>query len=137
MRGLRIIAALGLSAAVVVGPGCHDSQNKQEQASDDFNDLVVLQVHTADGTTNVFRDDDIVIGTYAKSGTTWTQQIVSQLIFNGEEGLNVGEMSPWIDMRVPPIDVKLAAVEAQRHRRFVKTHLPVDALVFSPKAKCP
>ena len=82
-----------------------------------------------------FRDDDIVIGTYAKSGTTWTQQIVSQLIFNGEEGLHVGEMSPWIDMRVPPIDVKLAAVEAQRHRRFVKTHLPVDALVFSPRAK--
>ncbi|MEK7793562.1 MAG: sulfotransferase domain-containing protein [Candidatus Hydrogenedentota bacterium] len=82
-----------------------------------------------------FRDDDIVIGTYAKAGTTWTQQIVSQLIFNGEEGLNVGDMSPWIDMRVPPKEEKLAAVEAQRHRRFVKTHLPVDALVFSPKAK--
>ncbi len=82
-----------------------------------------------------FRDDDIVIGTYAKSGTTWTQQIVSQLIFNGEEGKNVGEISPWIDMRVPPKEMKLAAVEAQTHRRFVKTHLPVDALVFSPKAK--
>lgn len=82
-----------------------------------------------------FRDDDIVIGTYAKAGTTWTQQIVSQLIFNGEEGLNVGDMSPWIDMRIPPKEEKLAAVEAQRHRRFVKTHLPVDALVFSPKAK--
>ncbi len=82
-----------------------------------------------------FRDGDIVIGTYAKAGTTWTQQIVSQLIFNGQEGLNVGEMSPWIDMRVPPKEEKLAAVEAQRHRRFLKTHLPVDALVFSPKAK--
>jgi aryl sulfotransferase len=31
--------------------------------------------------------------------------------------------------------VKLPAVEAQSHRRFVKTCLPVDALVFSPKAK--
>jgi aryl sulfotransferase len=82
-----------------------------------------------------FRDDDIVIGTYAKSGTTWTQQIVSQLIFDGEEGLNVGEMSPWVDMRVPPMDVKLPALEAQTHRRFVKTHLPVDALLFSPKVK--
>ena len=28
-----------------------------------------------------------------------------------------------------------AAVEAQTHRRFIKTHLPVDALVFSQKAK--
>ncbi len=82
-----------------------------------------------------FRDDDIVIGTYAKSGTTWVQQIVSQLIFNGQEGLEVAEMSPWLDLRVPPKEVKLPEVEAQQHRRFIKTHLPVDALTFSPKAK--
>ena len=82
-----------------------------------------------------FRDDDIVIATYAKSGTTWTQQIVSQLLFNGAEGLEVAEMSPWLDLRVPPKEVKLPAVEAQTHRRFLKTHLPVDALVLSPKAK--
>ena len=82
-----------------------------------------------------FRHDDIVIATYGKSGTTWMQQIVAQLIFNGQEGLDVGEMSPWMDLRVPPAPVKLAAVEAQTHRRFLKTHLPVDALVFSPQAK--
>ncbi|WP_119272162.1 sulfotransferase domain-containing protein [Taklimakanibacter deserti] len=82
-----------------------------------------------------FRDDDIVIATYAKSGTTWVQQIVSQLIFGGTEGLKVAEMSPWLDLRVPPKAEKLKAVEAQTHRRFVKTHLPVDALVFSPRAK--
>lgn len=82
-----------------------------------------------------FRDDDIVIGTYAKSGTTWTQQIVSQLVFGGAEGIKVSDLSPWIDLRIPPREVKLPAVEAQTHRRFLKTHLPVDALVFSPKAK--
>jgi aryl sulfotransferase len=82
-----------------------------------------------------FRDDDVVIGTYAKSGTTWTQQIVSQLIFQGAEELEVAEMSPWLDLRVPPKHVKLPAVEAQTHRRFIKTHLPVDALVYSPRAK--
>jgi aryl sulfotransferase len=82
-----------------------------------------------------FRDDDIVIGTYAKSGTTWTQQIVGQLLFNGAEDVSVAELSPWLDLRVPPKEVKLAAVEAQTHRRFVKTHLPVDALVMSPQAK--
>jgi aryl sulfotransferase len=82
-----------------------------------------------------FRDDDIVIATYAKSGTTWTQQIVGQLIFNGAEDVPVNELSPWLDLRVPPKPVKLAAVEAQTTRRFLKTHLPVDALVFSDKAK--
>ena len=44
-------------------------------------------------------------------------------------------MSPWLDLRVPPKAVKLPLVEAQTHRRFLKTHLPVDALRFSPKAK--
>jgi aryl sulfotransferase len=97
-----------------------------------------LQNHHFDSTIwndFAFRDDDIVIATYAKSGTTWVQQIVSQLLFNGETGLEVAEMSPWLDLRVPPKHVKLPAVEAQTHRRFLKTHLPVDALVFSPKAK--
>jgi aryl sulfotransferase len=82
-----------------------------------------------------FRDDDIIIASYAKAGTTWMQQIVAQFIFNGEtEGMAVGEISPWVDFRLPPPEYRLD-LEAQEHRRFVKTHLPVDALVFSPKAK--
>ena len=82
-----------------------------------------------------FRDDDIVIATYGKSGTTWMQQMVAQMLSGGDPTLQVSEMSPWLDLRVPPKEVKLPAVEAQTHRRFIKTHLPVDALVFSPKAK--
>lgn len=82
-----------------------------------------------------FRDDDIFIATYAKSGTTWVQQIVGQLLFDGDGEIPVAEMSPWVDLRVPPKAVKLPVIEAQTHRRFLKTHLPVDALVFSPKAK--
>ncbi len=82
-----------------------------------------------------FRDDDIIIATYAKSGTTWTQQIVAQMLFNGDPELAVAELSPWLDLRVPPKEVKLPMVEAQDHRRIIKTHLPVDALVYDPKAK--
>src|SRR5262245_26259111 len=44
-------------------------------------------------------------------------------------------MSPLLYHRVPPKEIKLPLVEAQTHRRFIKTHLPVDALRFSPKAK--
>ncbi len=36
-----------------------------------------------------FRDDDIIIATYAKAGTTWLQQIVSQLIFKGKEWVGI------------------------------------------------
>jgi aryl sulfotransferase len=82
-----------------------------------------------------FRDDDIVIATYAKSGTTWMQQIVAQLMFDGDPDVAVAEMSPWVDLRVPPKEVKLPLLEAQTHRRFMKTHLPVDATRFCPKAK--
>jgi aryl sulfotransferase len=82
-----------------------------------------------------FREGDIVIGTWSKSGTTWTQQIVSQLIFKGEEGIPVGDIAPWVDMRVIPLDDVTRLVESQTHRRFLKTHLPADALRFSSKAK--
>lgn len=82
-----------------------------------------------------FRDDDIIIATYAKAGTTWMQQIIAQLLFDGDSSLEVAQMSPWMDLRLPPKEVKLPMVEAQTHRRFLKTHLPVDALKFSSKAK--
>lgn len=81
-----------------------------------------------------FREGDVIISTWAKSGTTWMQQIVGQLIFGGAEGLNVAELSPWLDLRVMPKEV-VEGVKQQKHRRFVKTHLPADAMVISPRAK--
>jgi aryl sulfotransferase len=82
-----------------------------------------------------FRDDDIVIATWGKCGTTWMQQILSQLIFRGREDVHAHELSPWLDMRIMPWPETLHKLEAQTHRRFIKTHLPVDALEMSPKAK--
>src|SRR5204862_6945854 len=48
-----------------------------------------------------FRDDDIIVATYAKSGTTWTQQIVGQLIYKGADQVPVSQLSPWLDLRLP------------------------------------
>jgi tryptophanase len=31
-----------------------------------------------------FRNDDIVIATYAKSGTTWMLKIIAQMLFGGD-----------------------------------------------------
>jgi aryl sulfotransferase len=81
------------------------------------------------------REDDIVIATWGKTGTTWTQQIISQLVLGPDAGFVGDGASPWVDMRVVPFEPMLAQIEAQTHRRFLKTHLPLDALVFSPKAK--
>ena len=48
-----------------------------------------------------FRDDDIVITTSGKTGTTWTQGIVANLIFLGRDlPAPPFEMSPWLDMRM-------------------------------------
>jgi aryl sulfotransferase len=82
-----------------------------------------------------FRDGDIVISTYAKSGTTWMQQMIGQMLFGPDPELAVAELSPWLDLRVPPKAEKLPLVEAQTRRHFLKTHLPVDALVYSPQAR--
>jgi aryl sulfotransferase len=63
------------------------------------------------------------------------QQMIAQMLMGPDPELAVAELSPWLDLRVPPEEIKLPVVEAQTNRRFIKTHLPVDALVFSPKAK--
>lgn len=82
-----------------------------------------------------FRDDDIFVVSYSKSGSTWVQQIVAQLIWNGTEGIVLSDVSPWIDCRFPSKEERLEIIGSQTHRRFLKSHLPVDLLVISPKAK--
>lgn len=84
-----------------------------------------------------FRDDDVVVATWSKTGTTLMQQVVTQLIFAGRPGLTSGEtgISPWLEMALLPLPAVLEQLEAQTHRRCVKTHLPLDALVYSPGAR--
>lgn len=81
------------------------------------------------------RDGDIVVATWAKSGTTWTQQIICQLIFDGAENIPAADVAPWVDLRFLPLEEMIAELEGQSGRRLLKTHLPRDALIFSPKVK--
>lgn len=81
------------------------------------------------------RDGDVVVATWSKSGTTWTQQIIGQLIHGGRADVCAHDIAPWLEMRVMPWPQTREALEAQTHRRVIKTHLPVDALGIDPKAR--
>lgn len=81
------------------------------------------------------RKDDIVIATSYKSGTTWVQSIVINLILPNEEDINIKDISPWLDMRILPLEETLSKLEKQKHRRVIKTHLPLNGLRFFKNVK--
>lgn len=79
------------------------------------------------------RAGDIVISTPPKAGTTWTQVLVAMLVFAGPDLPDrLSTISPWIDQTIHPIDEVTARLDAQRHRRFVKTHTPLDGIPWHP-----
>jgi len=76
-----------------------------------------------------FRDGDIVISAPSKSGTTWTQMICALLVFQDPNlPAPLTTLSPWLDMRVRSADEVHARLAKQTHRRFIKTHTPLDGL---------
>jgi aryl sulfotransferase len=82
-----------------------------------------------------FRQGDIVISTRSKSGTTWLQMICALLIFQTPEPpAPLPELSPWLDLLVTPKDEVYARLAAQRHRRFIKTHTPLDGIPMDERA---
>ncbi len=82
-----------------------------------------------------FRDGDIVISTRSKSGTTWMQMICALLVFQDPDlPAPLSSLSPWIDHEITPIDEVVRRLEAQRHRRFVKTHTPLDGVPIDARA---
>jgi aryl sulfotransferase len=81
------------------------------------------------------RPDDVVIATSYKAGTTWTLSIVALLVFQGVLPAPLSEISPWLDMRIFPLELILNGLAAQTHRRFIKTHLPLDGLPWDPERK--
>nr|MDT0661427.1 sulfotransferase domain-containing protein [Micromonospora sp. DSM 115978] len=82
-----------------------------------------------------FRAGDIVISTRSKSGTTWMQMICALLILRTPDlPAPLTELSPWLDWLLLPRDQVFARLEAQSHRRFIKTHTPLDGLPLDPRA---
>jgi aryl sulfotransferase len=81
-----------------------------------------------------FRPGDIVISAPAKCGTTWMQMICALLIFcDASLPSPLTELSPWLEIQTDSIANVLAALAAQRHRRFIKSHTPLDGLPFDDR----
>jgi len=76
-----------------------------------------------------FRPDDVVISTPSKCGTTWMQTIVGMLLVDRVElGSPISTISPWLDMLTRSDDEVFGLLDAQTHRRFIKTHTPLDGV---------
>jgi aryl sulfotransferase len=99
----------------------------------------IYQCHHFDSTRWDYyepRADDIIIGTSYKAGTTWTQAIIAHLLFpDGNFPASPATMSPWLDMRIIPLELVLNDLKAQTHRRYIKTHLPFDGMRYEENIK--
>jgi len=80
------------------------------------------------------RDDDIIISTPAKCGTTWMQMLCALLIFQDPKlPAPLTDLSPWVDVQTDTIEHVRAALDAQTHRRFIKSHTPFDGLPYDER----
>ena len=82
------------------------------------------------------RPDDIFVCTPAKCGTTWTQTIVGNLLWpHGDLPAPIMMLSPWIEAEFMPAEGMFPMLEAQTHRRFMKSHTAADGIPWFDDAK--
>jgi len=83
-----------------------------------------------------FRDDDMVVCTPLKTGTTWMLRILSLLVHQ-DTGANSEVMkTPWPDYRLlASIEDEVKEMDAITHRRFIKCHIPLDGIPYNENVK--
>jgi len=83
---------------------------------------------------------DVIVATYAKSGTNWAMQIALQIAYYGDAEFNfIHDLVPWPDAPLPVIRAKLSdptlARRAPTGLRVIKTHWDQPFVPYSPEAK--
>ncbi|XP_038626066.1 sulfotransferase 1C1-like [Tachyglossus aculeatus] len=79
------------------------------------------------------RPDDLLIASYAKAGTTWTQEIVDMIQNDGDvqkcHRANTFDRHPFLEWTLPPpLNSGLDLALKMPSPRTLKTHLPVQLL---------
>ncbi|KAK2884803.1 hypothetical protein Q8A73_021277 [Channa argus] len=96
---------------------------------------IPLMNHTANNWDSIsaFCPDpsDILITTYPKSGTTWTQEIIDQLLHNGDaeacKRAPITARSPLLEFCLPQFpNTAIERLEKMDPPRLIKTHLPIQ-----------
>lgn len=76
------------------------------------------------------REDDILVATFPKAGTTWTQEIVDLIMLNGDVERSMRAPCfvkvPFIDLNPKPMLSGVDAANAMKSPRLLKTHLPIQ-----------
>jgi hypothetical protein len=86
------------------------------------------------------RPEDVFVATQMRSGTTWMQQLVYQIVTRGTGDFDVPErshlyaISPWIDA-LDSVSMEDAPLVGAPRVRVVKTHLPTQLCPYAPHAK--
>ena len=81
---------------------------------------------------------DLFVATQMRSGTTWMQNIIYQLLTRGADEpfqKSLNQISPWLEAS-KTVSIERAALLGNRSsRRIIKTHLPASLTPFSTEAK--
>jgi hypothetical protein len=84
--------------------------------------------------------EDVFVATQMRSGTTWMQQLVYEIVMRGRGDLSdrghvhLYAVSPWID-GVNSVALDRAPLVGERPTRIIKTHLPTVLCPFGERAK--
>jgi len=98
----------------------------------------VYQNHVLDSTrwNNVrLRDDDIIITTSYKLVPPGCRQSWAASYSGAGVDAPISEFSPFLELRMNPLELVLTGLKRRSNRRFIKTHLPLVGFSFDPRLK--
>ena len=79
------------------------------------------------------RSSDIILSTPPKCGTTWSQAILMMLIHQDPAtDRQIWRDSVWLDCGLADQQECMRKLNAQTHKRCIKSHTPFDGIPFDP-----